>query len=104
MLLDAHSINYIQRFATRKYCSARIALAFGIVPERFIAGKFKVEDSGTEFRFLQTEIIGIEFLENFLESFLANGSESVDIPRNQLQHLQVYLEQSMYPYTHRYRF
>ena len=47
MLLYSHAIADVERFTAREDRRSGVTLPLGIVPERLVARKFKVENAGT---------------------------------------------------------
>ena len=82
--IDADAVSDVQRLVARIDGSAGITFLVGIVPERLVPLKLKVELPGLHLGLLQTEEVGIQLTEDVAESFSFTGPQAIHVPGDKL--------------------
>lgn len=82
MSVDAHAESDRERRGTQEDSRARVALLVCIVPERPVTIKADTDLPRLQLGFLQTDNVGIKARKGFLKTFLATGTQTVDVPRD----------------------
>lgn len=78
--LDPNVTAHAQRVFTGEYGRAGIPLALGVIVIGFITFELQVYLAFLQFDFLETEKVGIQRGEYFIETFRDYGAQAVDIP------------------------